>query len=284
MAANHTMELVKTETERQPSQPTPFQRISEEFQSLISRSAKLQLPDAPETCEFCKGFGTEITELGARPCRCKRAQMRDRVIAQIPERNRINGAPSLADLTPHLSREHEIQSEETQERILAWQGAMIRFAQANPFQSLVLCGSNKIGKSHIAYAMFLNAFDHFRRVRCFNLKDLLIDYARSARGEQQADGSAFVPRLTKSELAAPEHRYTILIDELHAPLPSLTEPQTVTVFELLDAIKANRHQLIALSNYPMNALRNGFRKHDKYLGDSIISRLQEEAVQDEMFI
>lgn len=223
---------------------------------------------------------------GARPCICQINRRRASIIATIPERNLIGGeAPVLEKLQPMVPEEHQMRSDFQKKQIIKYQKKIIRYAQQNPFASMVLCGTNKIGKSQIGYAVYYNAFENFRQVKCFNMKQLLNDFARFARGE--IDGNSekkFEPRLTVEMLTGSSKRWTLLIDEFHAPVSGLTESQTTTTFEILDAIKAHGHQLIILSNRPLAYLRQGYRRHDEFLGDSIISRIQERAVVDEFFL
>jgi DNA replication protein DnaC len=238
-----------------------------------------------EICSLCFGSGMEIVPgKGARRCACRMPKAREEVLQKIPERNRRYGIPVLAELKPRVPEEHENQTTKNQERIIKWQSKLIRYLQANPFASINLCGSNKIGKSHLAYSLFLNSFEKYRRVRCFNLEDYLIDFAKFKRGDPDpdSDNRPWAHPLPKDLLVG--EKWTILIDEFHMPLNGLTEPQSKAIFELIDAIKGCRQQLIVLSNYSMSDLRTGYSKFRTEVGDSITSRLHEEAVTEELFL
>lgn len=250
-----------------------------------------------DVCGFCYGSTMEIVAgKGARPCRCIREKQRVKLLSQFPERNTRFGVPSLAELKPFLPTEHDDQSDEVKAEILDFQKRIIFFVQQNPFSSLNLCGKNKLGKSQIAFSVLLNAFDSRRNVKFFKMKDLLSDYAQAAKQSfsgmsgEEAYKIMFVPRLTVNELNDSPVKYTILIDEFHNWILSATESQFSTTFEILDSIKANRHQLILLSNYPFEWLRKGMYARAsklgetvKFVADAIISRILEEAGTDELF-
>lgn len=253
---------------------------------------------APAVCRFCFGCGFEDPDgKGNRPCRCRREKLRQIAVSRIPERNRRNGIPILEELRPIVPREHVGQSAAVRASVLAWQTKLIGFVRKHPFRSINLCGSNKIGKSQIGYALYLNAFEKGRTARCFKMAELLADYAKFATQSFQhlptedAYRAAFVPRLTVDELASAPGSYTVLIDEFHNVLPSFTEAQMRTTFEILDAIKAHGHQLILLSNFPFQWLRKAMHARQSklgesviYVGDAIVSRISEDAVTEELFI
>jgi len=193
--------------------------------------------------------------------------------------------------------DHRDQSKENQNRIVEWQRRIIAYVQRHPFESINLCGKNKIGKSQIGYALYLHAFEHHRPARAFKMAELLADYAKAARlsfesSGEQAYGNRFAPRLTVDELEAENVKYTVLIDEFHNVIPSLTPAQIRTTFEILDAIKGRGHQLILLSNYPFKWLRDAMHslknrsEHGEpvvYQADAIVSRIAEDAVTEELF-
>jgi DNA replication protein DnaC len=271
----------------------PITRIS----NLDSFLANIKIVDEPEKCPKCYGSGMEIIEgKGARTCSCIREKQRQKLIERFPERNTRFGVPKLENLKPFLPDEQQGQSEEIKNKILAWQSRIIRHVQTNPFKSLNLCGKNKIGKSQISTSLLLNAFDARRQVKFFKMKELLSDYAEAAKqsfsgmGSEDAYRQQFVPRLTVQELTEYSAKYTVLIDEFHNWILSSTESQFSTTFEILDAIKANRHQLILLSNYPfdwlqgaMHARKSKLGESVVYVADAIISRILEESDTDELF-
>lgn len=253
--------------------------------------------DAPPVCGFCFGSGMEIIKgKGARPCRHIREKQREKLLTKFPARNTRFGVPNLESLKPFLPDEQQSQSAEVKEKIRVFQTRVINHVKANPFSSLNLCGKNKIGKSQIAFTVLLNAFDSRRNVKFFTMQELLDDCAKAAKQSfsgmsgEDAYKIMFVPRLTVNELTDCAAKYTILIDEFDSVIPSFTDSQMKTTFALLDAIKRERHQLILLSNYPFDWIRQGMYERKKYLGESvvyaadkIISRILEEADTDELF-
>lgn len=270
-------------------------RISDLAALLIKNAVP---DDSIKVCAYCFGSKMEVFPgKGARTCRCVRETMRRRLIASFPERNTRFGIPALEDLKTFVPMEQSDQGLEVREKIVAWQKRLIRHVQTNPFSSLNLCGKNKIGKSQIALSVLLNAFDAGRRVKFFKMKELLSDYAEAARQSFSAGMSGeetyrqtIVPRLTVREVSEYEGKYTIVIDEFHNWILSSTEAQFSTVFELLDAVKASRHQLVLLSNYPFEWLREGMYARRSKLGesvrfvaDAILSRVLEEAATEELF-
>lgn len=257
-----------------------------------------ELPGMPKICPLCYGAKMEVIPgKGARPCECVRSKERDKLLRSFPERNTRFGVPSLADLKPFIPDEQSDQDPGIRDQILEFQTRVIAHVQKNPFRSLNLCGKNKIGKSQIAFSILLNAHQAGRNVKFFKMKELLNDHAESARqrfgggmSSEEIYSTAITPRLTIRELEESIRKYTILIDEFHNWILSSTESQFSNVFETLDSIKANRHQVVILSNYPFEWLEKAMKARKSKLGDSvvyiaesIISRINEEAETAELF-
>ena len=289
---------MEMETIRQPT-ATGFNNPAMQISSLIeSVIAKIGVTESdPAICGICFGSGMEIVERkGARPCECRKVKLRALAVSRIPERNRRNGIPVLSELKPLLPAEHCGQSEEIQTKIIQWQTEIIGFMQKTPFASINLCGKNKIGKSQIGYAVYLNAFENYRTAKCFKMAELLSEYACAAQqsfqntASEDAYRNTFVPQLCPDDLKIAGEKFTVLIDEFHNVIPSFTEAQMRSTFEILDAIKANGHQLVLLSNFPFRWLQDAmYARRTKlgesviYIADAIISRITEDAVTEELF-
>ena len=165
--------------------------------------------------------------------------------------------------------------------IAAQQKKMIAFARKNPFHNLLLTGDNGVGKSHIGYALYLNAYYSGRMVYAGTIAELLSEYRRYAGKESDGKGGKFIPSVLPEQLRKDAPKWTLLLDEFDKP--SVTEFTAEMTFELLNAAQNYGHQVIAISNEKTLGLIEIWGKQDERSGRSIVKRLSEKAALLEIF-
>lgn len=245
--------------------------------------AKKFMPDAGcveiEICPQCYGAGMEIVEgKGARPCTvCRKEKRREKLLREIPPKIKKYGIPDLKTLMPRRDL-HPMQ--EVAEKIYEEQKRFLERVRENPFRGFYLAGMNGCGKTTIAYAVLLNAFENGRQVVALTLSELLEQfqlYTNSSGEEKQRNRPVILPE----QLRQDETKYSILLDEVGSPKAS--EYRGEMFFNFLNAVQNFEHQLIVTSNKKYRDFVEKWNAFDETHGDSIARRLSENAIAMQCF-
>jgi DNA replication protein DnaC len=196
-------------------------------------------------------------------CRCRRRARIAAFAARLPpEYRRWN----LARLRPNAAR-HPLQAE------------IIPYLKANPEQSFLLCGKNRVGKSLFGWCLARHALLTGRAVVTCNLSDLFDEYREIERyeGEENCPQA----RITSRALEVEGAKYTLLLQEFDKP--RITEYAAEKLFALIDAAYNYRHQLIVTSNLSVDDLEGHWSRFGLRYGRGIVSRITERCVEVNLF-
>lgn len=183
-----------------------------------------------EFCPICNYTGVEVVPgKGARTCVCVR-------VAAVKGRLAI---------VPPIFNEPRLERLEPMPDLHVGQTSVIEYVKANPAESYLLTGLNRTGKSHIGWALYRRAVELGRGVVACKVRHLLKDFQILETAET---GSRFRPRITAETLAASTDTWTLWLDEAEKARPS--EFAAEQLFDVLDATKSFKHQLLIASNYP----------------------------------
>ncbi|HEX8567714.1 MAG TPA: hypothetical protein VF648_18895 [Pyrinomonadaceae bacterium] len=230
-------------------------------------------------CGLCRDLGMVIVPgKGARDCECRRKKTREKVVAAVPEKLKRGCVLPSLDNTP---AENLHPNKRVADYIREKQEALIPFMRENPHLNYLLAGDNGVGKSHLGYAVYLNAFDCGRNVWAGTVAQLISQYRRFVGNETGKDGQRFYPAVMADDLRKPGAKWTILLDEFDKP--NITEFTGSIIFELLNAAQDYGHQIIALSNARALELVEIWGAQDERVGRSIVKRLSENAAGEEIF-
>lgn len=152
------------------------------------------------------------------------------------------------------------------------QATAITFVRANPDDSYLFVGKNGTGKSHIAWAVYRHAVSQRRSVVACTVRDLLADFRRVEMGVP--DGETLKsPRVTADDLRRAGKPWLLFLDEFEKARPS--EFASEQLFNVLDAARSFKHQIVVTSNLSVEALRGHWGRIDEIWGNSIMTRLQD---------
>lgn len=207
----------------------------------------------------------EITDRGARFCKCRLAKIRADRLAKIPPKF---AGFQLSTLEPNV-RCHPKQAE------------MIPFIKANPESSYVLAGRFGSGKSLMMWMLYRHAVKQTqRKVVVCTLSELLDEFRAYIQASMNRD-TPTLPRLNAAELRQAETPYSIFLDDIDKAKPS--EYAAEQFFEIVNAIYEFQHQLVVTTNLTVRGLSDHFDRADERFGGAIVRRLVDNAKVVEMF-
>lgn len=212
---------------------------------------------------------------GVRRCECVERRIVERALAAVPKEL---GMPRLEDLRPRYDLHPHGPFAR---RVGDVQAAAIAEMRARPEASYLLCGENGTGKTHLAYALYLEALFAGRRVVACTVQELLDEFKRMELRETGRDGGAFRARVVPEDLRQKHTRWTVLLDEFEKA--RVTEFTCETLFALLDAAWKFGHQLLVTSNKDFAGLEERWGRVDEVYGRSIVKRLTAAATGVEIF-
>lgn len=214
-------------------------------------SATARFSDAEYNCADCLDLGWVFTERGAKQCECLKAKIRARLLGRIPAEY---AGLDLATVKPDASRH-------------PGQAALIPALRNDPGMSLCLFGKVGSGKSLFGWLLYKRAVEDDRPAVALSLAELLGQYRRFECGSEE------LPAVTSTDLREDKRRHFIFLDEFDKA--RATEFACEQLFLLLDAIYANRHQLVVASNLDKDALRSHWSQASEQYGASIMRRMLE---------
>jgi hypothetical protein len=235
---------------------------------------------SPETrrCSFC--FGTGFEQLpprqtehgnvygGVKRCRCRSLGLYREVLKRIPAKFKRYGYPRLERLKAR-SAAHPRQAQ------------IIDAIARAPMDSYLFTGDHGTGKSHLAWALALNAFRQGRKFVECTLDQLFAQYRRWETQSQDKYGKVDKPLVIDEDLGRRDQLWTIYLDEVDAV--SATEFACRKFFALLNAAEENNHQLLLTSNVSHRELQEIWSRVDVMWGRKIGKRMA-SCTRIEMFL
>lgn len=247
------------------------------MQNFLKNVAPVE--DDPSICKNCFGSGMEVVKgKGARPCTvCQKDKRRNELITRIPDKVKKFGVPELKSLKP---RKDLHPFPEYADLIFRKQKEILEKIQTNPLANFYLSGNNGCGKTTIAYAILLNAFDQGRKCVATTLSELLEEF----RVYQMSDGEDRLrnrPVILPEQLRQSERKFSLLIDEVGSP--KVSEYRGEMLNALLNQLQNFGHQIIVTSNQTYRNFIEKWSREDSTHGDTIARRMSENAVGFECF-
>lgn len=147
----------------------------------------------------------------------------------------------------------------------------VMLIKSKPHGSYLLLGKNGTGKTHLAWCLYRHAVNEHRSVVACRARDLIADFRRLEIGVS-GEEVLKTPRVTSDDLARARKPWFVFLDEFEKARPS--EFAAEMLFNVLDAVKSYRHQLVVCSNFDVEQLRDHWGRIDPIWGNSIMTRLQ----------
>lgn len=246
-------------------EPQKMERLKNLLQTPKTIATLSQSSDsdkiALDLCPTCFGTGFEIVEGGARFCECKKARIRAAKLEQIPEEFRSFTLENVvADPKRHKG-----------------QAAAIETLRTDPKANYFIAGRFGSGKSLLAWLLFRAAIES-DTVAVFTTFAGLIERYKKA---MKSDDDLCLTPLRPSDLKTAGKHYAIFLDDIDKARP--TEYAAEQLFELLNAIYENRHQLVITTNLSIAKLVEHFDRADERYGGAIVRRLVEKTTRIELF-
>lgn len=229
---------------------------AKEVQAAITSS---NLRQSSGNCWRCLGVGTRLVQTSegkfAQNCLCVRRRQAKALLSLIPP---IFNNPRLSRLLPRPDL-HPSQL------------AAISCMRERPNDSYLFLGKNGTGKSHFAYALYRHAIASYRPAVACTARDLLTEFRRLEVG-LPAGEILRRPRVTAETLRKSGRSWFLFLDEFEKAKPS--EFASEQLFNLLDAAKSFKHQIVITSNLTAEGLKDHWSRFDPIWGDSILCRLE----------
>jgi IstB-like ATP binding protein len=278
------MEQVRNQIEqiKQAINSTETPVIDQERRTLTSSQNGLSTGLKPIECQTCMDAGMITVATGdnrypfaAKRCECRVRRIIEKAIAAVPSEL---GVPKLSELKPakdlHPVAAYAKHIERVQEQAIA---AM----QSAPLDDYLFCGENGTGKTHLAYALYLNALFAGRRVVAVTMQELLDEFKAMELGKSGEDGKPFRARITPDDLRQNSEQWTVLIDDFVQA--RVTEFTCELLCALLDAAWKYGHQLIATSNKNVDDIIERWSRIDEVYGRTMAKRLTAKCMCVELF-
>lgn len=219
--------------------------------------------DVTGLCPECYGTGTAYKDGVARLCElCRQRRAEER-------------ATRLLELRPKRYRKVTLTGLEPRPDLHVDQPRIIEYMRANPFDNYFFCGDNDVGKTHLLHALYAHVvMDGRRRVYYTTLQDLIdkIKEGFNRGGDMQHDW------IKIAQYAQPGVSWSVFLDDIDKARP--TEFVGEVVFQLIDTIYSNEHQLVVTSQLDPENEVNGresliehFKNCDPRYGLGIVRRI-----------
>lgn len=209
-------------------------------------------------CDLCFGTGMMPSIDGFKRCECETRRIREDFFARVPAEF---GVPNLYESTADVER-HPRQQE------------AIATMMRRPNDSYFIYGRNGAGKTFLAWALCVNAFEDGRKVVVMDLDRLLKDWRKYEFSEPD---DRWRPPILAEDLQQSGRQYAVFLDEIGATSP--TEYAAKEFFHLLKAAHEHGHQVITTCNVSPQELQAHWSRQDAFWGNSIARRLAEYSTQ-----
>lgn len=151
---------------------------------------------------------------------------------------------------------------------------LVYFAKANPEHSFFICGKQDVGKTHILWSIYHHLISQDVPAFASSLFDL-VESVKMAIGRGEAV-SRLIPEMETHE------RMAIFLDDVNKARP--TEFVAELMFNLLDRVYRNNHQLVVTSQLRPDDLVEYFDDKFGSYGGPIVRRMRnEDTAYFEMF-
>lgn len=194
---------------------------------------------------------TGITRTGFRICLCQRLKLLRSSIKVPP----AFGKPVLGRIKPRPGAHPK-------------QAGIIELLRRNPTDSYLFTGRNGSGKTHLSWALCRAALIRGSRIRGVLLSELISEYRAIELEPKGTLRPAIVPDDLRQGIP-----YTIFLDEFDKV--KTTEFASRKLFELLNAARDFKHQLLITSNKEWDKLRRIWSSADDVYGNSIMTRVSQ---------
>ena len=224
------------------------------LENLSPRQGEPSRAENASSCPRCFGSNWEVVKgKGARPC------------PDCGERLRRLGCLS----TPYFALYQDVTLENLQARPdLHWkQPAIVARVKADPERSWAFLGRNRIGKTHIGWALYRYAIEQGRPGVAVPAYQLLQDLTELEINEQAR------PALTPEMLYRTDSRWCVFIDDLTA-LPRFSVFGVNQFYQVLNAVIQKGHQLIVTAHASEEQIETAFNQGGQNMGASILGRIQ----------
>lgn len=267
------MEQVKDKLEaargRIERRVVPAELFGGEAGETSGRTRKSSRDGEEAKCQFCLGTGFEslppvknehhgFLYTRVKRCRCKSLGVYRDVLRRVPAKFRRHGYPRLERLKPRPGA-HPRQAQ------------IIEAIRREPLRSYLFTGDHGTGKSHFAWALYLNAFRCGRKVVECTLDQLFAQYRRWETQSQDRYGKVDKPLVIDEDLDQRDELWTVYLDEVDAV--STTEFACRKFFALLNAAEEHGHQLLLTSNVTHRELQEIWGRVDVMWGRKVGRRM-----------
>lgn len=262
-----------------------FQTTLEKLQTVLKER---ELPEVHYDCAECQDSGRiyvnrkepfrETSYLGFVSCECVRQRAVKALLETIDRRFKRFAVPRLSEMEPRFDCFPD--DAEASRLVGAAQASAISLMRKDPFSSFVFGGDNDTGKTHMAYALLVNACEQGRRCVHIKLRDLLDEWGKEARHEPAENGQAFRSTINARDLQ--DGQWSILIDEFDKT--GVTEFKSAELYNFLDEIWRKEHQLIVTVNNRKTVVIDKWSRIDDTYGASIAKRLYSESKGVGLFV
>lgn len=205
-------------------------------------------------CNRCQDTRWEVVAgKGARPCPdCAEAARRARLLSK-----------------PEFALYHDVSLETLEARPdMHWkQPAIIKRVKEQPDASYGFFGLNRIGKTHIGYAIYRHAVESGRPGVAVPAYQLLRELTDLEFNEQAR------PAITANSLFRTDARWCIFIDDLTA-LPRFSAFGVNQFYQIFNAVIQKGHQLIVTAHATEAMIEDAFNQGGTNMGASIIGRIR----------
>lgn len=208
-------------------------------------------------CPSCGGTGWAYNrELRAsRRCECYLEKIRNQKLAEIPPKFEkvANGDQVLRNVDGRG----------------AGQFAVLERMRDRPDSNYLFWGATGTGKTFLGYLLYREAVMRNKTVTAITTLELVKQFRYEI--ECRSRGEQFSPTLTPDRLRKPGARHFILLDEFTNAV--VTPFAAERIFELVDVIYREGHQLVVTSQYDPDEIKRVWSRFDPSLGEAIARRV-----------
>jgi DNA replication protein DnaC len=219
-------------------------------------AGQLKTTSEDNVCPRCYGTGFEVTERGAKKCRCRIVALIAERLTLIPPRY---ASVSLDELTGQKERHPK-------------QPLAVELMKRCPFESYVLCGRPDTGKTHLMWSLYQKVVhDTNRRVVACSMLQLINDYREAFKPVPEGAQPYEIKTVRPNDLMQSHTPYSLFFDDIDKP--KITEYVAEQVHALFDAAYINKHQIVITTNLTPDRLVEHFERADDRYGRAIVRRI-----------
>lgn len=193
----------------------------------------------------------------SRRCQCWLEKIKAQRLAEIPDRFR--------DIATGKLRLAQLQAKGPRQEFA------LRSLRSDHHQNCLFWGPTGSGKTFLGYLLYRQAVEENRVVTAISTLELIQQYRKEIERRGKEPDGAWSPKITPERLKTADRKHFILLDEFTNV--NVTTFVSERVFELVDAIYQNGHQVVITSQYPPDEVRQIWSRADPSFGEAIARRV-----------